>query len=176
MILESDIFKVGFLAKPHGLDGLINFHYECDVLDTNDYPFLILLIDGIFVPFCIEEYRFKSENVALVKFRDINKSEKALKLQGCEVYFPIEYKDIVGIEANDSFWGKKISYNVCDTNEQIIGKITSVDEQTINILLELTRPDGSKFIVPGVESWIQTLDHDAKKIIYTLPDGLIDNE
>ena len=176
MILDTDVFKVGFLAKPHGLDGFVNFHYDCDVLDTNDYPYLILLIDGIFVPFCISEYRFKSENVALVKFIDIDNSEKALKYQSTEVYFPIEYQDVVeDTKIAKSFWQNCIGYNVYDVNNKKIGKITNVDEQTMNTLLELTTPIEISLIVPGVEDWIQSLDHASKKIIYILPDGLLDS-
>lgn len=177
MILEKDIFKVGFLGKTHGLDGFINFHSDYDVLDSNDYNFLILLVDGIFVPFCIDQYRVKSDNVSLVKFLDINKSETVQKYQGSEVYYPIEYQDVV-VETNPitSFWVKLINYDITDTNGNEIGKITKVNEQTINTLLEVITPTKIEIIVPGVESWIIKIDHQTKKIIYTLPEGLLDDE
>lgn len=174
MILEKDLFKVGFLGKTHGLDGFINFHSEYDVLDSNDYNFLILLIDGIFVPFCIDQYRLKSENVSLVKFLDLNKSESVLRYQSTEVYYPIEYQEIVmGTKPVTSFWAGLIHYTIVDNNDTVIGKITKVDEQTINTLLELTNTDETQIIVPGVKDWILNLDHQTKKIIYTLPEGLL---
>lgn len=43
-----------------------------NVLDAIDTDYLIPDIDGILVPFLIEEYRFHSGEIALVKFCDIN--------------------------------------------------------------------------------------------------------
>ena len=88
MIREEEVYQIGKLGKTHGVKGEISFLFDDDVFDRVDTDYLILKIDGIFVPFFIEEYRFKSDSNAIVKFEDIDTQERARELTGCEVFFP----------------------------------------------------------------------------------------
>ncbi len=90
MIKDNEVFKIGKLIKPHGIKGEISFAFENDVFDRVDCPYLVCRVDGIFVPFFIEEYRFKGSETALITFEDVDNEEKARRLSGLEVYFPPE--------------------------------------------------------------------------------------
>ena len=68
MIKNEDVYRIGKLGKPHGVQGEISFLFTDDVFDRVEADYLLLSIDGILVPFFIEEYRFKSAENALVKF------------------------------------------------------------------------------------------------------------
>ena len=67
MIRKEEVFKIGVINKPHGVKGEVSFTFTDDIFDRVDCDYLILLMDGILVPFFMEEYRFRSDNVALVK-------------------------------------------------------------------------------------------------------------
>ena len=90
MIKREDVYKIGKLGKAHGVKGEISFLFDDDVFDRTDADYLILDMDGILVPFFIEEYRFKTDDNALMKFEGIDTQERARELTGCEVYFPRE--------------------------------------------------------------------------------------
>ena len=90
MIKREDVYKIGKLGKAHGVKGEISFLFDDDVFDRTDADYLVLDIDGILVPFFIEEYRFKTDDNALMKFEGIDTQERARELTGCEVYFPRE--------------------------------------------------------------------------------------
>ena len=75
MIKQDDVYKIGRIGKPHGIKGELTMMGEDDVFDRVEGEYLILLIDGILVPFFIEDYRFRSEQSALVKFCDIDTQE-----------------------------------------------------------------------------------------------------
>ena len=51
--------------------------YSDDVFDVVDADYLLLNVDGILVPFFIEEYRFRSDEIVLMKFCDINTEAQA---------------------------------------------------------------------------------------------------
>ena len=85
MIREEDIYQIGKLGKTHGVKGEISFLFDDDVFDRVDADYLILKVDGIFVPFFIKEYRFKSDANVIIKFEDIDTQERARELTGCEV-------------------------------------------------------------------------------------------
>ena len=61
------------------------------IFDRVECEYLVCLLDGIFVPFFIEEYRFRSDTTALVKLEGVDTSEKARMFTNVEVYFPKKY-------------------------------------------------------------------------------------
>ena len=167
MIREDDVYKIGRIGKPHGIGGEVTLRFSDDVFDRVDADYLVLMVDGIFVPFFIEEYRFRSEEVALVKFEDIDTMDRAAELTGCDVFFPRHLADI----DNDVLtWSQIVGYDIVDVaSGKVIGRIESVDESTINVLLELA--DGT--LIPAADEFIDDIDHEARKLFMSLPDGLL---
>ena len=166
MIREDDVYKIGRIGKPHGIGGEVTLRFSDDVFDRVDAEYLVLMVDGILVPFFIEEYRFRSEEVALVKFEDIDTMDRAAELTGCDVFFPRHLADI----DNDVLtWSQIVGYDIVDVaSGKVIGRIESVDESTINVLLELA--DGT--LIPAADEFIDDIDHEARKLFMSLPDGL----
>lgn len=169
MIRTEDVYRIGKLGKPHGIKGEVSLMFTDDVFDRVEAEYLVLLIDGILVPFFMEEYRFRSDELALVKFEDIDTQERAAELTGCEVFFPralaetdedadLSFAQIVGFGIHDEATGK------------FVGTIDSVDTSTDNILFELE--DGT--LIPVAEEWIKDIDNNSKQITMTLPEGLIE--
>ena len=94
MIRADEVFKIGIINKPHGVKGEVSFTFTDDIFDrVEGCDYLILLLDGILVPFFIEGYRFRSDNAALVKFEGIDTAEKARRFINVEVYFPKKYME-----------------------------------------------------------------------------------
>ena len=168
MIREEDIYQIGKLGKTHGVKGEISFLFEDDVFDRVDANYLILKVDGIFVPFFIEEYRFRSDSNAIMKFEDIDTQERARELTGCEVYFPRELAD----NDDDSIsWAAIVGFSLIDAaTGQPVGRIASIDDTTLNILFELE--DGR--LIPASEELITDIDRDGKTITIDIPEGLLE--
>ena len=62
MIKKDEVFKIGVFNKPHGVKGELSFTFTDDIFDRVDCDYLICLLDGIMVPFFVEEYRFRSSS------------------------------------------------------------------------------------------------------------------
>ena len=167
MIKEDDVYKIGRIGKPHGIGGEVTLRFTDDVFDRVDADYLVLMVDGILVPFFIEEYRFRSDELALVKFEDIDTMDRAAELTGCDVFFPRHLADI----DNDVLtWSQIVGYDIVDVaSGKVIGRIESVDESTINVLLELA--DGT--LIPAADEFIADIDHEARLLVMRLPDGLL---
>lgn len=169
MIKKEDVYKIGRIGKAHGVKGEVSFNFDDDVFDRVEAEYLILEVDGILVPFFMEEYRFRSDNTALVKFEDIDTQERARELTNCDVFFPrhlaeddedevLTYSFLVGFDIIDDSTGKKV------------GTIASVDDSTLNILYELE--DG--MLIPASEELITDIDKENKTITIALPEGILD--
>ena len=168
MIRENDVYQIGKLGKTHGVKGEISFLFDDDIFDRVDADYLILKVDGIFVPFFIEEYRFRSDANAIMKFEDIDTQERARELTGCEVYFPRELAD----SDDDSIsWAAIVGFDIIEAGSgNKIGRIASVDDTTLNILFCLE--DGR--LIPASEDLITAIDQQARSITMHLPAGLLD--
>ena len=167
MIRKEDVYRIGKLGKTHGVRGEISFLFDDDVFDRVDADYLILCIDDILVPFFIEEYRFKTDSNALMKFEGIDTQERARELTGCEVYFPHELADS---DEDTISWAAIVGFDITDADSsRTIGRIAAVDDSTINILFELE--DGR--LIPASEDLITDIDQQARTITMRLPDGLL---
>ena len=172
MIKKESVYKIGKIGKPHGVDGEVAFHFDDDVFDRTDADYLVLDIDGILVPFFIDEYRFKTDETALVRFADIDTQDKARTLTGCEVYFPREHSDSDGDSLS---WAEIVGYHVVDAESgKTVGEIRSVDDSTINTLFELVTNDGNDLLIPASDELISDVDTEQHNITMKLPEGLLE--
>jgi 16S rRNA processing protein RimM len=166
MIKQEEVYRIGRLGKAHGVRGEISFQFDDDVFDRVDADYLILEIDGILVPFFMEEYRFKSDSTALVKFCDVDTQERARELTNCEVFFPYSLTD----DDAPLTWSSLVGFEVVEADKNtVVGKIVSIDDQTVNLLFELE--DG--LLIPANDELVIDINKEERKIIMKLPEGLL---
>lgn len=172
MIKENEVFKIGKLIKPHGIKGEISFAFENDIFDRVECPYLICRIDGILVPFFIEEYRFKGSETALISFEGIDSEEKAQRFSGIEIYFPRKYYEEENSNEIEYSWNFFIGFSVSDKTAGKIGIIEAIDDKTLNTLF-LVKNGDDEFIIPATEDFIEKIDAKKKILYMNLPEGLL---
>lgn len=171
MIKKEEVFKIGIINKPHGVKGEVSFTFTDDIFDrVEDCDYLVLLLDGILVPFFIEEYRFRSDNVALVKFEGIDSTEKARTLTNVEVYYPVKFMDD---QEEISSWNYFIGFRVEDVHHGCLGTVVDVDDATMNVLFVIENGD-EEVLLPAHEEFILDIDRKKKIFKVDIPDGLLD--
>lgn len=170
MIKQEDVYRIGRLGKPHGVRGELSFQFEDDIFDRVDADYLILDIDGILVPFFIEEYRFRSNEICLLKLCDIDTEERARELTGCDVFFP---RALAQEEDGGASLAEIIGFKVIDeATGNTVGTIQAVDDSTINVLFTIATPQG-EVLLPASDDLICAFDRQAQTITMTIPDGLL---
>ena len=172
MIHAEDVYQIGGIAKPHGLRGEVVFHFTDDTFDRIDADCLILEVDGILTPFFIEEYRFRSDSSALMKFQGIDSVDDARPLVGAKVF--LEKEKAAGAGEKGLSLGYFIGFALRDEKEGEIGTITDINDQTENWLFSVERPGGDEIYVPAHEQLIASVDHEKRTLTMRLPDGLLD--
>jgi 16S rRNA processing protein RimM len=176
MIRSEEVYKIGMFNKPHGIHGELSFTFTDDIFDRTDCEYVICLLDGIFVPFFIEEYRFRSDTVALIKLEGIDSAERARTLTNVEVYYPVKYA-INAEEPDDesSSIDVFVGFEVEDAASGALGKIIHVDTSTINSLFVIESEKG-ELLIPVCEEFIVEIDYENKRIQMNLPDGLVNSD
>ena len=172
MILKNEIFPIGKINKPHGINGEMSFTFTTDVFDTENAEFFIFKIEGIFVPFYIESYRFKTETTALLKLEDIENEEQAREFNGQTIYLPVSFQDKVKEE--DIGMEYFIGFKLIDETQGEIGIVTAIDESTENVLFIVENADANEILIPANDDFIYNIDHEGKTIRMEIPEGLLD--
>lgn len=168
MIKAEEVYKIGRLGKAHGVKGEVSFQFDDDIFDRVDADYLVLDIDGILVPFFMEEYRFRSDTVCLVKFKGVDTQQRAQELTGCDVFFPRalaeEGEEIPSLAS-------LVGFDIVNVSDgRTIGNIAAIDDSTVNILFELE--DG--MLIPANDDLIEVIDTEKQQIKMNLPSGLLD--
>ena len=176
MIQENDVYKIGNLTRTHGVRGDVTFQFTDDVWDRVEADYLFLRLDGLLVPFFLEEWRFRSDTTALVKFEDIDDEDLTWQhFIGFEVIRPTLNPSRDG--------GEKAGAQLSSDSEALpltgergvglLGTVTAVYDQTANILLEVTSPEGRNILIPAHENFVLRADHRERRLYVDVPDELL---
>lgn len=177
MIEKEQLIAIGRIGKPHGLKGEMTAVIENDIFDSvESCPYFICEIEGIFVPFFIEDYRFRSDRSMLLKLEEVDTQEEAREFSNRPIYF--DRKCFTAEEAreyeeeqadnSDNF----IGYHIVDHRFGDLGAITAIDDQTVNVLFIIDREEG-EYLIPAADNLVDSIDDDRNIIYMSLPPGLI---
>ncbi len=176
MITEQQLIEVGYITKLHGLKGEMQARITDSVIDDVEHcPYLVCEIDGIFVPFFLDSFRFRSTESALLKFEDIDSAEKAEPFCGLKLYFdrkcftPDEQEEYERqVEEENGL----IGYRIVDKTMGPIGEIIDVNDMTENVLF-IVEHEGDEIMIPAAEDLILDIDDENETILMDLPQGLV---
>ena len=165
MIKKEEVYKIGLFNKPHGIHGELQFTFTDDIFDRVDCDYLVCLLDGIFVPFFMEEYRFRSDSTALVKLEGVDTAERARMFTNVEVYFPVKHAEEAG--EGELSWEFFVGFRMEDVHHGMLGEVVDVDTATVNTLFIVER-EGEELLVPAQEEFIRGIDQQQKLITVEL--------
>lgn len=168
MIRPEEVYRIGRLGKAHGVKGEVSLQFEDDIFDRMDADYLILDMDGILVPFFMEEYRFRSDSLALVKFCDVNSQERASELTGCDVFFP---RALAEEDDEQLSLASLVGFDIVEADKnKKVGVIAAIDDSTANVLFELE--DGR--LIPATDNLITDINTKERTIKMEIPKGLLE--
>ncbi len=170
MITQDQLFLIGKINKPHGVYGEVTFTLQNNTSFDEDTPCLFVEIDGIHVPFFIEEMEFSTDTTGFLKFEDIETANDASLFTSLPLYIERKYIHDEDIETDDANYF--IGFKLMDNKNHEIGLIQFIDTTTENHLFVIDK-DGEEILIPVSEEYITDLDHDNKIIYMELPEGLL---
>lgn len=172
MIQFSEVYQIGVISKTHALKGEVIFNFTDDVFDTEDADYIIINVDGILVPFFIEEYRFRNDCSVILKIEDIDSADVAQTIVGCDVYF--EKSKVNATSRDQVSLTYFIGFKIVDQKSQQIGTIIDIDDNTENWLFIVETANCDEVLIPAHDELITDIDNDHHVITMNLPEGLLD--
>ncbi len=171
MISFEEVFPIGQIFKPHGINGEMSFSFTSNTLLLDELEFFVLDIEGILVPFFISEYRLKTEETGLLQLDGIDSEESARELSGKKIYILKFYLNKV--ESDEIELDYFVGFQLKDQQAGIIGTISEIDDSTENALFVIGKGE-DELLIPIGEDYILSIDHDKRILVVDLPEGLLD--
>ncbi len=138
---------------------------------------LFAKIDGLNVPLYLEKFERRGRAGAVVSFADIDTERRVGELLSCELYIAEQEEDMSEGYADDEFTMEDlIGYSVEATTgdgDVVEGELTSYYDSHKNPLFGVTIAD-REVLIPAAEEFIAGIDFEGEKIIFILPEGLLE--
>lgn len=172
MIRKKDCTLLGTLVKTHGTKGSILLLFrDLNIEDIKGKESVFVEIDGLLVPFFIEEFHERTKDSANIKLRDIRTEIQAKEFIGYDVYIA---KSQVRRKKRETTGIQGIAgYRVEDQNLGFIGIAESIADIANNPLLRVQH-EGRVYLIPVHQDIIIEIDDKEKVIVVEAPEGLFE--
>lgn len=171
MITDNDLFVVGKLGAPHGLRGQIDCRYSDDVFMQEDDVWVFARVDGLAVPFLLEDWQQTSDTSAILKFRDYDSADSVRMLTDSELLFPKDSDFVADRELTS--WRMLKGFTVSDKAVGEIGVAAEVDDSSANVIMYVCKKDGEEVVLPLHPDLISQIDVPNRMLVLNLPQGLL---
>ena len=129
-----------------------------------------MLIDGIQVPFPVEELVLLTDTSAHVQLEFVDNQKEALELVGCQMYAAIDVR-IQKIQAEEEQW---TGFELFDTRYGKIGYIQKIENYNGNRVMHVM--DGnSEILISLYPELVTDINYAAKSLLITAPEGYFTN-
>ncbi|CAN5435878.1 ribosome maturation factor RimM [soil metagenome] len=166
----KDYYKIGYIAKSHGLKGEVTIMLGPDCPDLEEVKSIFLLSQEQLAPFFIEHISIKGIK-AYLKLEDVNTPEQSQALKGSSIYLPKSERPklVRGEFYNDEV----IGFEVTDAEEGPLGYVTEVQEAGPNRYL-IVKYLNKDVMIPLNGPFIKSVNRSKKMISVELPDGFLE--
>jgi 16S rRNA processing protein RimM len=166
---------VGRLRKPHGLKG------DCNLFPLTDDPAMIfapgrqiwlvdLAGDTVAGPLTVERSR-SYHREWLVKFAGVDTRDA---LEPFRAHFLGVPAETLGPLAEDEVYLHELDgFSVRLADETPLGLVSAVYELPAGIMIEVQGPK-REFLLPYKKEFVQQVDRAGRRLVVTLPEGLLD--
>ncbi len=168
---REECILLGTLVKTHSFNGELVLKASFPLADEfENLESVFLFIDGILVPFFMEEIIISNEKTAILKFEDVNSKEEADKLRGKSIFIK-ESNSALPVFKPDQIQNFA-GYELWDENHKKLGVIKDLIDIAGNPLFVVDLEEGEILVPANSELFIE-VNSDRKLIIIQIPEGLI---
>lgn len=163
-------FKIGYVAKSHGLKGEVTIVLGPDCPDLENLKSIFVESNSQLVPYFIQSVSLNGIK-AFLKLEDVNTPELAASLKGCSLFLP--KSDRPRLARGEFYNDEVLGFEVIDAEIGPLGPVTDVLESGPNRYLTIIF-NRKEIMIPLNGPFIKGVNKTKKKISVELPDGFLD--
>jgi len=162
---------IGKIVGVHGLKGTNKFKSYAESLSVFYPGQSILMRDNQNRETRVELNWVKSHTrTPLISFKGLTDCDGAEALIGAELFIP--ETELPELDEDSYYWFELIGIEVYNTEEEYLGRITSIFPTGINDVY-VVKNKTKEVLIPALESVVIDIDLELKRMRVDLPEGLI---
>ena len=164
----QDFVEVGKIVKTHGVNGEVIVELDNPAILEDTTEPVVLEIEGLRVPFFIEQAKAVSAQRARIQFDCTRTEQRAKTLVGCRVFVSPDLLD----DTDDEFSSPSalVGFNVIDKQHGDIGAILSIDNLNINPIMVV---GDKELLIPFHPEFVTKIDFRKRQVKVSIPEGLL---
>jgi 16S rRNA processing protein RimM len=166
----DDCYKIGLIARPHGLKGEVTALLEDPGVDWDTTKSVFIRTGNSLVPYFIEQLSVQGGK-AYIKFEDVSTPELAAEISKHEIFLPKSARPKSG--RGEFYDDEVIGFTVTDAAAGALGTVTAIVMSGPLRLLGVTNQE-KEILIPVEGPFITNINKSKKKIEVDLPDGFLD--
>ena len=167
----EDCFEIGYILKPHGLDGALSIRLDVDdLMKYKGMESVIVNIGGNLVPFFISSLQFNGEK-GILRLKDVATIDEAGELKSCTLLLPLE--QLPKLDKDQFYFHEVIGYKIVDRALGELGIIENIFSGGNQDLISMKYKE-KEILIPINDALVGQADHSKKEIQVSLPEGLLE--
>jgi 16S rRNA processing protein RimM len=167
---QSDYFKIGYIAKTHGLKGGVSAILSTE-FDLEDSINVHVELNNLLVPYILENISDRGDK-AFIKLGGVNTPEEASLLKGAGLF--LSKKDRPKLKRGDFYDDEIIGFEILDETLGMVGHVKEIIETGFNKLIVVETSTEKELLIPVNAPFIISVQKSKKKLLVDLPEGLLD--
>lgn len=166
--------SIGNIIKPHGIHGVLKF--KADVFLNDSFlktKKLFLTLNGQNIPQFVQKIEAIGNDFYLISLEEFANKNQALPFAKSEVLLAEnDYQNVVLVHEEIANFQFLIGYEIYNESKVYIGIVNDVIQLSQNNLIATTVSD-NEVLIPLHQDLIIDMDKPKRKLILTIPEGLI---
>lgn len=168
----EDCFYFGKVGKPKGFKGEVNIIIDNDSpIEPESLDSVYVLIGRKLVSYPLSHYKLNPKGNALGKFEGLNSDDDINRIKNLSLYLPKEM--LPELDSEEFYMHELVGCTLFDQQKGEIGEITEINNQTAQTIM-FVEYQNEEIIIPFVDDFIVEINTDEKKVVFDLPEGIID--
>ncbi len=176
MIPESEYIRIAKITGSHGLNGGVKIFITSAIIDRFKAGNIVYLkIGEIYKKYTISDFRQRPDRISLLWLSEVTNRTDADSLKGTEIFIDGSCAESFreNLEEDAFFYYDIIGSSVFYRNE-FFGKVVDVFDAGAGDILVIEDSKGKRYMVPFVESMVDTAKISERVIIVNPVEGLLD--
>jgi len=168
---KQDCYYLGKIVSKFSFKGEILLKLDVDEPTALKISTIFIEIEKSLVPFSVNKISLHKSSLLKIKFEGIDNEDSANSILKKETFLPL--KELPKLEGNKFYYHEIIGFKAIDIEFGEVGIIERVNDQTRQAIILVKNPKNKVIMIPLVDDFLVELNRKEKRMIFKLPEGLI---
>lgn len=169
-----EYLEVGKIINTHGVKGEVKVIPLTDNLERfNRLKWVYIDKNSVLEKYNIERVKF-FKGLAIIKFKEVNDMNGAEILKG--LFLKVDRENAVKLPQDSFFICDLIGCEVFEEDGSKLGVLKDVLQTGSNDVFAVSGENNKEILIPALKSVVKDLSVENKKMVVSLPEGLLDDD